>query len=94
MVLSVDVTITNKPGLLWQPFGFVLKKEFRLLLLSSSTDLVLILRERSGLEVIFFSCSTQLSTKFILRINVKMFISMINTTSKRLKRETFYLSVF
>ena len=40
-----------------------------------------------------FSCSTQLSTKFILLINVKMpknvgilaFISMINTTSERLE---------
>ena len=40
-----------------------------------------------------FPCSTQLSTKFILLINVKMptivgifsFISMINTTSERLK---------
>ena len=40
-----------------------------------------------------FPCSTQLSTKFILLINVKMptivgiltFISMIDTTSERLK---------
>ena len=47
-----------------------------------------------GLEVIkLFSCSTQLSTKFILLINVKMptivgiltFISRINTTSESLK---------
>ena len=47
-----------------------------------------------GSEVIFFfSCSTQLSTKFILLINVKMptivgiltFISMVNTTSESLK---------
>ena len=47
-----------------------------------------------GPEVIkHFSCPTQLSTKFILLINVKMptivgilsFISMINTTSERLK---------
>ena len=47
-----------------------------------------------GLEVIKKnSCSTQLSTKFILLINVKMptivgiltFISMINTTFERLK---------
>ena len=45
----------------------------------------------TGLEVIkLFSCSTQLSTKFILLINVKMptiigiltFISRINTPSK------------
>ena len=43
-----------------------------------------------------FSCSTQLSTEFNLLINVKMptivgiltFISMINTTSERLKQET------
>ena len=46
-----------------------------------------------------FSCSTQLSTKFILLINVKMptidgiltFISMINTTSERLKAINFFL---
>ena len=54
---------------------------------------------RSGPEVIkLFSCSTQLSTKFILFINVKMptivgiltFISMINTTSERLKARYFF----
>ena len=48
----------------------------------------------SGPEVIkLFPCSTELSTKFILLINVKMptivgvltFISRINTTSQRLK---------
>ena len=46
-----------------------------------------------------FSCSTQLSTKFILLINVKMptivgiltFISMINTTSERLKAINFFI---
>ena len=52
-----------------------------------------------GTEVIkLFSCSTQLSTKFILLINVKMpsivgiltFISMINTTSERLKARNFF----
>ena len=46
----------------------------------------------SGPEVIkLFSCSIQLSTKFIMLINVKMptlvgiltFLSMINTTSKK-----------
>ena len=60
-----------------------------------------------GPEVInLFSFSTQLSTKFILPINVKMptivviltFISMINTTSERLKARNFficqYLSVY
>ena len=55
---------------------------------------------RTGPEVIFFfSCSTQLSTKFILLINVKMptivgiltFISMINTTSEKLKAKYFFI---
>ena len=50
-----------------------------------------------------FLCSTQLSAKFILLINIKMptivgiltFISMINTTSERLKAKlTSYLLVF
>ena len=44
-------------------------------------------------------CSTQLSTKLILLINVKMptyvgiltFISMINTTSERLKARNFFI---
>ena len=44
-----------------------------------------------------FSCSTQLSTKFVLLINVNMptivgiitFISMINKTSERLKAINF-----
>ena len=53
----------------------------------------------SGPEVINnFSYSTQLSTKFILRINVKMpttvgiltLISMINTTYERLKARNFF----
>ena len=52
----------------------------------------------SGPEVIkLFSCSTQLSTKFILLINVKMptsvgiltFISKINTTSDGLNARNF-----
>ena len=55
---------------------------------------------KPGPEVIkLFSCSTQLSTKFILVINVKMptivgiltFISMINTTSERLEATNFFL---
>ena len=45
-----------------------------------------------------FSCSTTLSTKFILLINVKMptivgilaFISKINTQSERLKARNFF----
>ena len=50
-----------------------------------------------------FPCSTQLSTKLILLINVKMpkivgiltFISMINTTSERLKaRNFFFVGIF
>ena len=52
------------------------------------------------LEVIkLFLYSTQLSMKFILLINVKMptivgiltFISMINTTSERLKARNFFI---
>ena len=52
------------------------------------------------LEVIKpFPCSTQLNMKFILLINVKMptivgiliFISMINTTSERLKARNFFV---
>ena len=55
---------------------------------------------RPGPKVIkLFSYSTQLSTKFILLINVKMptivgiltFISMINTTSERLKARNFVI---
>ena len=55
---------------------------------------------RPAPEVIkLFLCSIQLNTKFILLINVKMqtiggiltFISMINTTSERLKAGTSLL---
>ena len=50
---------------------------------------------RSGQEVIkLISYSTQLSMKSILLINVKMpttFISMINTTSERLKARHFFI---
>ena len=54
----------------------------------------------TGPEVIkLFAYSTQLSTKFILLINVKMptivgiltFISMINTSSERLKARNFFI---
>ena len=52
-----------------------------------------------GLEVIkLFPCSTQLSMKIILLINVKMRtkcwhfnISMINTKSERLKARNFFI---
>ena len=52
--------------------------------------------KRAGSEVI---CSTQLSTKLILLINVKMptivgiltFISMINATSEKLKASRFFI---
>ena len=64
-------------------------------------DLTKQCKPRSGPEVIklFFSCSTQLSTKFILLINVKMptivgiltFISMINTTSEILRARNFLI---
>ena len=48
------------------------------------------------------SCSTQLSTKFILLINVKMptivgiltFITMINATSDRLKARNFFIYLY
>ena len=47
-------------------------------------------------------CSTQLSTKFIMLINVKMptivgiltFISMINTTSERPKARNFFICLY
>ena len=54
----------------------------------------------SGPKVIkLFSCSTQMSTKFILLINVKMptivgiltFISKINAASERLKARNFFI---
>ena len=54
----------------------------------------------SGPEVKkLFPCSTQLSQKFILLINVKMptivgiltFISVINTTSERLKARNYFI---
>ena len=46
-----------------------------------------------------FSCSTKLSTKFVLLMNVKMpiilgiltFFSLINTTSERLKARNFFI---
>ena len=49
-----------------------------------------------------FSCSNQLSTKFILLINVKMptivgiltFISMMKTRSKRLKVRNFFINLY
>ena len=56
-------------------------------------------KDCTGPKVIkIFSCSTQLRTKFILLINVKMptivgiltFISMKNTTSERLKARNFF----
>ena len=54
---------------------------------------------RKSKVIKLLSCSTQLSTKFILLITVKMptivgiltFISMINTTSERLKTRHFYI---
>ena len=50
-------------------------------------------------DIKLFSCSTQLSTKFILLINVKMqtivgiltFISMMNTATERLKARIFFI---
>ena len=60
----------------------------------------LFIDSRSVPEVIkLFPCSTPLSKKFILLINVKMptivgiltFISMINTTTERLKAKNFFI---
>ena len=57
-------------------------------------------KEKPGLEVIKpFSYLTQLSTKFILLINVKMptfvgiltVISMISTTSESIKARNFFI---
>ena len=51
-------------------------------------------KKRTGPEVIkLFSCSTQMSTKFILHIIVGIltFISLINTTSERLKARYFFI---
>ena len=50
-------------------------------------------------DIPLFTCSTQLSMKFIMLINVKMptivgiltFISIINTTSERLKARNFFI---
>ena len=65
--------------------------------------MVAILPGRSGPEVIkLLSYSTQLSTEFILLINVKMptivgivaFICMINTTSERLKARNFFICLY
>ena len=58
---------------------------------------------KAGPEVIkLFPCSTHLSTKFILLINIKMptivgiltFISRINTTSERLKEINFFICLY
>ena len=54
---------------------------------------------KPGQGLLNFSCSTQLFSKFILLINVKMptivgiltFISMINATSERLKARRFFI---
>ena len=59
------------------------------------------LRKRARVRNLF-SCSTQLSMKFILLINVKMptivgiltFISMITTTSESLKARYVYFSPY
>ena len=56
-------------------------------------------REACPHVIKLFSYSTQLSTKFVLLINVKMptivgiltLISMINTTSERLKARNFFI---
>ena len=79
-------------------FGYELKKkpEIGHLILIRC---ILNFRPSSPEVIKLFPCSTQLSTKFILLINVKMptivgilkFISMINTTSERLKARNFLI---
>ena len=58
---------------------------------------------KPGPEVLkLFSCSTQLSMKIILLMNVNMptivdiltFMSMVNTTSERLKARNFFICYF
>ena len=60
----------------------------------------IVMTRTPGPEVIkLFPCSTQLNTDFILLMNVKMpaivgiltFISMLNTTSERLKARNFFI---
>ena len=61
--------------------------------------LTLVLLNLAPENIKLFPCSSQLSTKFILFINVKMpttvgiltSISMINTTSERLKARNFFI---
>ena len=69
-------------------------------LLNYLTSPKLLRLTRSDHEVIkLFSCSNQLSIKFIMLINVKMptivgiltFVSMINTTSEILKARNFFI---
>ena len=64
------------------------------------SDLLFTKEKRSDPEVIkLFPCSTRLSMKFILLVNVKMptivgiltFISRINTTSERLKARNVFI---
>ena len=73
-------------------FVIDVQNDFRLYLYTMKTE--------AGPEVIkLFPCSIQLSTKYILLINVKMptivgiltFISMITTTSERLKAINFFI---
>ena len=73
---------------------------FKISYFLSKTDKIRGYSDRPGPEVIkLFWCSTQLSMKFILLINVKMptivgiltFISMMKTTPERLKARTFFI---
>ena len=77
-------------------FAVVLSPRNHLIRLTKKSEIVY----EAGLKVIkLFSCSTQLNTKFILLINVKMptivgiltFISRINTTSKRIKARNVFI---
>ena len=97
--LHQNVSLTKK--LAWHPEKETFKHRQRWTSKSENTIKV----KQQGAEVIIklFPCLTQQSTKFIMLINVKMptivciliFISMINTTSKRLQNnKLLHLSVF
>ena len=66
---------------------------------NSMSQVGLIAKKPGPVVIKLFSCSTHLSTKFILLIKVKMptivgiltFISMINTTYERLKARHFFI---
>ena len=91
--IIVNICLQTKTGIIW-PVNYTICSPRGVVISDLSISNHLSEEERSGPEVIkLFPCSSQLRTKLILLINVKMptifgiltFISMINTTSGRLK---------